>query len=171
MSVNRKVTVPRGNPAIPRDRMATAPRTSNPDGDFSLACASVREWAARSRPGKTKLLLELCDRGCILAVHRHVDEHLEPETDRGWIDDGAVSADDAIAFQPTQPPMARRNTLDPVVPAATANRLGGARPQQAVRAVGARQLGGLRGSQHDECDEHGERRHPERGAGRHLATA
>ena len=62
-----------------------------------------------------ELLFEVRDRGCVLAIHRHVDDHLETETDGRRVDEGAIAADGAVSFEAAQPPMARRNAeLDPI---------------------------------------------------------
>nr|BFE73618.1 hypothetical protein GCM10020092_069190 [Actinoplanes digitatis] len=52
--------------------------------------------------------LELLDRRGVLAVHGDRDQHLEPEAERGRIDDRPVAPDGAGALQLAQPPMDRR---------------------------------------------------------------
>lgn len=44
-------------------------------------------------------LLEPRDRVGVLPVHRHVDEHLEAEADRGRVDHGAVATDGALGLE------------------------------------------------------------------------
>ena len=51
----------------------------------------------------------------VLAVHRDADEGFEAEADSGWVEDGAVAGDDAVALQFAQPPVTgRRSEPHPV---------------------------------------------------------
>src|SRR5262249_53545742 len=58
---------------------------------------------------------EFRDRRRVLSLHRHVNQDLEAEADRGGIDDGSVSADRPGLFQRAHAPVARSDAeLDPV---------------------------------------------------------
>jgi hypothetical protein len=66
---------------------------------------------------------EVGDRGGVLSVHRHLDQDLEAEADRGGIDDGSVAADRSGPFQLAQSSVAGSHTEpDPLGSSVTVSR-------------------------------------------------
>ena len=84
---------------------------------------------------------------------------------------GPCLPEDRVSTSAALQEVAAGTALDPIVPTAAADRVGAGRSDEPVRTVGACQLCRLRGSQHHECDEHGERRTRSAARGCILATS